>query len=183
MILLSLLKSSTAGSLLQPAAEEVAPHPVDEGPGKIVVLDHPLGQHLPPGLAGEGFGHVARHQPLGADLAPIELKEVADHGREGRLPLPVAALVKHHAVGVPGRIVWSSSICGGVDARIAGCAGLVVPLRSVWRKKPFTPQKSDCTYSLWNGWSWHCTHCDWMPRKSLVTREVIGTASYFPSLT
>ena len=53
--------------------------------------------------------------------------------------------------------------------------GLVVPLRSVWRKKALTPQKSDWTYSLLDGWSWHCTHCDWMPMKSLVTREVIGT--------
>ena len=73
--------------------------------------------------------------------------------------------------------------CGGVDAVGPIAAGCVVPLRSVWRKKAFTPQKSDCTHSLLNGWSWHCVHWVWMPRNSLVTREVIGTASYLPSLS
>ena len=30
-------------------------------------------------------------------------------------------------------------------------AALGVPLRTVWRKNAFTPQKSDCTHSLLNG--------------------------------
>src|SRR5437588_560739 len=43
------------------------------------------------------------------------------------------------------------------------------------------PQKCGCSRCLSNGWSWHCVHCVWMPRKSRVVRDVIGTKSKSPS--
>src|SRR5436190_6592434 len=57
-----------------------------------------------------------------------------------------------------------------------------VALRTVWRKKALTPQKSAWSHCLFIGWLWHWVHWVWMPRNSRVTREVIGTASKLPYL-
>jgi hypothetical protein len=138
----------------EPAPQEVAPHPIDEGLGEDVVVraGDEIRQRLPP------VDVLAL-----ADLAAVQ------EGRERDADRPVAAVEGRVRLG---RLVGQLDVIDDLGA--GGVGDLDLP-RADPLEEGVDPQKSACFQSL-DGWSWHCVHWICWPRKTRVLMEVSGTA-------